>query len=107
MNKPLAEYKEYCANRRKLGLPQPSYSNFLRMIRGKKVSYRNFYTTSDIRKSPDIPSVNSMDKFVGAKRDEKLYTGDKLLGIAVMHKSNSVPVFKKEDAEDIANMRRN
>ena len=34
------------------------------------------------------------------------YTGDNLLGIAVMHKSNLVPVFKAEDAIDIARMRR-
>jgi hypothetical protein len=37
---------------------------------------------------------------------EKVYTGDKLLGIATMHKSNMVPVFKAEDAADIASMRR-
>jgi hypothetical protein len=36
----------------------------------------------------------------------KIYTGDRLIGIATMHKSNMVPVFKKEDAEDIARMRR-
>lgn len=34
------------------------------------------------------------------------YTGDKLIGIGVLHKSNSVPVFKGEDAIDIARMRR-
>ena len=40
------------------------------------------------------------------KRKENTYTGDKLLGIATMHKSNMVPVFKKEDAEEISRMRR-
>jgi hypothetical protein len=39
-------------------------------------------------------------------RKENVYTGDKLLGIATMHKSNMVPVFSKESAEDIAKMRR-
>ena len=43
---------------------------------------------------------------VCAKPEEKVYTGDKLLGIATMHKSNMVPVFKAEDAADIASMRR-
>lgn len=44
---------------------------------------------------------------VCAKPDEKVYSGEmKLIGIATMHKSNMVPVFKKEDAEDIARMRR-
>jgi hypothetical protein len=42
-----------------------------------------------------------------AKPEEKVYSGEmKLLGIATMHKSNMVPVFKKQDAEDIARMRR-
>lgn len=41
-----------------------------------------------------------------AKPEEKMYTGDKLLGIATMHKSNMVPIFKAEDAADIARMRR-
>jgi hypothetical protein len=41
-----------------------------------------------------------------AKPEEKVYTGTKLLGIATMHKSNMVPVFKAEDAADIASMRR-
>ena len=43
---------------------------------------------------------------VGAKPEPKVYTGDRLIGIAVMHKSNLVPVFRREDAEEIANMRR-
>jgi hypothetical protein len=42
-----------------------------------------------------------------AKPEEKVYSGErKLLGIATMHKSNMVPVFAKQDAEDIARMRR-
>ena len=41
------------------------------------------------------------------KRKENTYTGDKLLGIATMHKSNMVPVFSKEQAQDVSTMRRN
>jgi hypothetical protein len=42
-----------------------------------------------------------------AKREPQVYNGKrKLLGIATMHKSNMVPVFSKDDAEDIAKMRR-
>jgi hypothetical protein len=44
---------------------------------------------------------------VCAKPEEKVYSGErKLLGIATMHKSNMVPVFARQDAEDIARMRR-
>jgi hypothetical protein len=36
----------------------------------------------------------------------KVYTGTKVKGIAVMHKSNAVPVFSDEEAIDISRMRR-
>jgi len=36
----------------------------------------------------------------------KVYTGDKVKGIATMHKSNAVPVFSDEQAVDISRMRR-
>lgn len=36
----------------------------------------------------------------------KVYTGDKLLGIGTLHKSNAVPVFSDEEARDQASMRR-
>lgn len=40
------------------------------------------------------------------KQDELRYTGIKMIGIGQMHKSNSVPVFSSDDADDIAHMRR-
>ena len=46
----------------------------------------------------------------GTARDRHVYSGERvLLGVATMHKSNMVPIFadKKEDAKDIAEMRRN
>ena len=43
-----------------------------------------------------------------SKKETQKYTGDKLLGIATMHKSNAVPVTKDSDmAKDTARMRRN
>lgn len=36
----------------------------------------------------------------------RVYTGDKIIGIATMHKSNAVPVFSEEQAVDISRMRR-
>jgi hypothetical protein len=36
----------------------------------------------------------------------KVYTGTEMLGIGQLHKSNAVPVFRSEDAADIARMRR-
>ena len=37
---------------------------------------------------------------------KKVYTGDKILGIGTLHKSNAVPVFSVEEAQDMAKMRR-
>ena len=34
------------------------------------------------------------------------YTGTKMIGVATMHKSNSVPVFSNEEAINISKMRR-
>lgn len=39
-------------------------------------------------------------------KDIPKYTGNKILGIGTMHKSNAVPVFSDEEAHDIATMRR-
>lgn len=36
----------------------------------------------------------------------KVYTGNKILGIGTMHKSNAVPIFSDQEAQDIARMRR-
>ena len=39
-------------------------------------------------------------------RPNPIYTGTKVKGIATMHKSNAVPVFSDEEAQDISKMRR-
>ena len=41
-----------------------------------------------------------------AKKEEKVYTGTEIMGIAQMHKSNAVPVRNKKSAEEVAKMRR-
>lgn len=57
------------------------------------------------RETRHIPSLNTGN--VAATKAEPLkYTGDKMLGIATLHKSNAVPVFKKEEAVEISSMRR-
>jgi hypothetical protein len=52
-----------------------------------------------------IPSLNT-DVCDTSRKEVPKYTGENLLGIAVMHKSNLVPVFKKEQAIEISRMRR-
>ena len=59
------------------------------------------------RSTNHIPS--KPDSVVGAvtiKQTPK-YTGDKIIGIGTMHKSNAVPIFNDKEAKDISTMRRN
>lgn len=53
----------------------------------------------------DIPSLDTGGGSA-TKRDTPVYTGTAMIGIGQMHKSNAVPIFKQEDAEAIARMRR-
>lgn len=57
------------------------------------------------RNTSHIPSV---DTGVGlaAKAPNKQYTGDAMIGIGQLHKSNGIPVFRQEDAVDVSKMRR-
>ena len=56
--------------------------------------------------SHSIPSRNTGDGIATIKQTPQ-YTGTKMLGIGVMHKSNSVPIFSDEEVVNIATMRRN
>ena len=57
----------------------------------------------------ETPQYQSLDTRAGSttKKERQEYTGTNMLGIGQLHKSNSVPVFRKQDAEDQAKMRRN
>jgi len=52
--------------------------------------------------------IKSLNSNVGSATlaPPKIYTGTKVKGIATMHKSNAVPVFSDEEAQDISRMRR-
>jgi len=52
-----------------------------------------------------IKSLNS-GAGIATLASPKVYTGTKVKGIATMHKSNAVPVFSNEEAQDISRMRR-
>jgi hypothetical protein len=39
-------------------------------------------------------------------KDTPVYSGNKVIGIAILHKSCLQPVFSQQEAEDIAHMRR-
>ena len=57
------------------------------------------------RLTDHIPSVDT-GVSVASKPQDKVYTGDAMIGIGQLHKSNGIPVFSKEEAHDLAIMRR-
>lgn len=53
-----------------------------------------------------VPSLNEWVKGAVNVKQTQQYTGDKIIGIGTMHKSNAVPIFTDEHAKDISTMRR-
>ena len=60
---------------------------------------------SYVRQTPHYPSLTT-NGGTATKAAPKVYTGDKVMGIATLHKSNAVPVFNSQEAVDISKMRR-
>ena len=74
------------------------------------------YSGPPLRETENIPSLKTKHTFAPCTKKESMqYTGERrLVGIAMMHKSNLVPVFADDDdktgskqATEIAQMRRN
>ena len=62
-----------------------------------------------VRNTETYPSLQTSDVVPGAcsKRETPQYTGDLIVGIGTMHKSNLVPIMRgTSQAKDIASMRR-
>jgi len=61
------------------------------------------------RNQPSYPSVTSSNSIPGAcaRKERQEYTGDYIVGLATMHKSNIVPVGRGSDPKEYAQMRRN
>ena len=57
------------------------------------------------RRTDHIPSLDT-GKGLAAKKATMQYTGDAMIGIGQLHKSNAVPIFTDEEAVDISKMRR-
>jgi len=55
---------------------------------------------------PRPASLNTWNVGAVSSKTTQQYTGDKILGIGTLHKSNAVPIFSNQEAEDIAKMRR-
>lgn len=98
-----AEYEAWCA---KYGInPNGKTKVKPATVRGKNpVVVTGVYR----RETPVIPSHTSDSRGAVTWGDSrKVYTGDKMIGIATMHKSNLVPIFQQEAAKEVSSMRRN
>lgn len=90
-------------------LPQRSYEEYERDLFGAKKTFefRELKPKKVYRR--ETQKINSLDDNRGStpRIEPKIYEGERrLLGIAVMHKSNLVPVFDEQSAKDISRMRR-
>ncbi len=89
---------------------QRQYEKALAARPTRKKSTFTEYKPSDVyrRETPDYPSLMS-NTIPGscAKKESQKYTGDLIVGIGTMHKSNAVPIMRgTSQAEEIAKMRR-
>jgi hypothetical protein len=74
----------------------------------KKPSKTRTLDVHVIRDGSSTSHISSVDSGYGLapKKESPKYTGDEMIGIGQLHKSNAIPIFKQKDAEDLAKMRR-
>jgi len=108
---------EYIPKRKKLKptaakrLLQKSWTDLLEKYNVKQNSKRSTRSNSIEHRLPirDFGgSIRSLGDGIGTatKKATNVYTGTAMIGIATMHKSNSVPVFSVNEAIEISKMRR-
>lgn len=80
-----------------------------KLPRDKAGKRLGIYDLPDLKVS-NSNSIKTSDTVAenGSKKIPNVYTGEQILGIAVMHKSNLVPIRREnpDAAKDIASMRR-
>jgi hypothetical protein len=74
-----------------------------------KLGRKSYVPPQPLRRDADQPRVPSLDTGVKGAVNVRMpmqYTGDNIVGIGTMHKSNAVPIFSDQEAKDISSMRR-
>ena len=113
------EWRAYNKRMRQMNCHSAQFDTFelyLSYLRGEhkprkqEKEYKPYETPkSYVRHTEEYPSLQTSNTVPGlcAKRESPKYTGDLIVGIATMHKSNAVPVMRDTDqAKEIASMRR-
>lgn len=128
-----AGWRERNVRLKEIGLPKETFEQYLDWVygRGKKTksqgskngSSSTVVSTTSRKKGDTQANVsnqssteaNTKGKAVSlgqwitgpvASKPSPVYTGTKVIGIGTMHKSNAVPIFSDEEAQDISKMRR-
>ena len=74
-----------------------------------KISKKKVYQPPQVVRrdtGPRLPSLDTGVKGAVTVKQTPQYTGDKIVGIGTMHKSNAVPIFSDREAKEISSMRR-
>ena len=74
-----------------------------------KLERKSFVAPKPLRRDVDQPRIPSLDTGVKGAVNVRMpqkYTGDNIVGIGTMHKSNAVPIFSDKEAKEISSMRR-
>lgn len=80
-------------------------------VRKQEKDFKPYAPTEPyVRNTTTYPSLKTSDVIPGGptpKRESQQYTGDLIVGIGTMHKSNAVPIMRgTNEAKEIASMRR-
>jgi hypothetical protein len=98
---------------KKNGIPVDTFEQYLDWVfgKGKKIKANNKSLKNNNRpviKKADN-KISSLSSWVtGPCSSKKIpaYTGENIVGISILHKSCLQPIFSKQEAIDVANMRR-
>lgn len=93
------------------------YQNWLSGVKGLSTNFSSDRQPIKVVSklvTPTIPADRDPRKYNSlhstycdtSKKTPNVYTGDKMVGIGTLHKSNAIPIFSIEDAKDQAKMRR-
>lgn len=74
-----------------------------------KAGRSSYVPPKPMRRDDNQPRIPSLDTGVTGAVNVRMpmqYTGDKIVGISTLHKSNAIPVFSKQEAIEVSKMRR-
>ena len=102
--------KRHLANTKRLREARQKHENWLKSQGLDNVKPPKDFGYEMPNWEPDLNYPKTSDALplaTSPKKEEMTYSGErKLVGIATMHKSNAVPIARKQDAVDISRMRR-